>query len=223
MAIAFETPFISGKDSLNNEFRPAGEEPISIPPSLLISAMGQVDDVGRCVSMDLKRPGNLIYIVGTTKNELGGSHYALVEKLTGGEVPKVDLALSKKTFLALHEAIEKGLIRSCHDLSEGGLACAIAEMSFAGGFGAKIDLQKVPHSPDASDPTVLLFSESNTRFLCEVTPENAHAFESALQEIPQARIGEVTAFPNLEISSDTVLLQENQAALKEAWQKPLRW
>jgi phosphoribosylformylglycinamidine synthase len=224
MAIALGTPFISGKDSLNNEFRPAGaDEPISIPPSLLISALGQVEDVGRCVSMDLKRPGNLIYIVGLTKNELGGSHYAFVENLTGGEVPKVDFEQSKKTFLALHEAISAGLVRSCHDLSEGGLACAIAEMSFAGGFGAKIDLSKIPHAPDASDPTVLLFSEANTRFLCEITPENAASFESALKDIPHARIGEVIADSNLEISSNKVLIQENIDALKESWQKPLKW
>ena len=149
--------------------------------------------------MDLKRPGNLIYIVGLTKNELGGSHYAFVENLEGGEVPKVDFEMSRKTFLALHEAINAGLVRSCHDLSEGGLACAIAEMAFAGGFGAKIDLQKfrdfsplplgegpgVRAESASRQNVILLFSESNTRFLCEVTPENAAAFETALKEIPQ--------------------------------------
>jgi phosphoribosylformylglycinamidine synthase len=279
MAIALETPFISGKDSLNNEFRPSKKsgpdskksgspdssaigvpkaqeatgsaytesgspdssaigvpkaqeatgnaysenEPISIPSSLLISALGQVEDIAQCVTMDLKRPGNLIYLVGLTKNELGGSHYALVENLTGGEVPKVDFAVSRKTFDAIHNAIRKGLLRACHDLSEGGLACAIAEMAFAGGYGAKIDVNKVPCSEEAKDMTVLLFSESNTRFLCEVTPENAVAFESTLQEIPNAKIGEVTATPNLEISSDTDLIQENLTILKETWQKPLRW
>ena len=148
MAIALGTPFISGKDSLNNEFRPLGaKEPISIPPSLLISALGQVDDVRRCVTMDLKRPGNLLISVGVTKNELGGSHFALVEGLAGGEVPKVDAAVAKKTFAALHQAIDAGLVRACHDLSEGGLAVAVAEMAFAGGFGAKIDLTKVLPSP----------------------------------------------------------------------------
>jgi phosphoribosylformylglycinamidine synthase len=84
-------------------------------------------------------------------------------------------------------------------------------------------VNKVPCSEEAKDMTVLLFSESNTRFLCEVTPENAVAFESTLQEIPNAKIGEVTATPNLEISSDTDLIQENLTILKETWQKPLRW
>ncbi len=96
--------------------------------------------------MDLKRPGNFLYQVGLTKNELGGSHFALVEGLTGGESPKVDAAQAKKTFDALHRAIYKGLVRSCHDLSEGGLAAAVAEMAFAGGYGAKIDLTMPPLS-----------------------------------------------------------------------------
>ena len=161
VATALGTPFISGKDSLNNEFRPSGKgvrphlceppegpfrqmgsdpfsaEPISIPPSLLISALGQVDDVGRCVSMDLKTPGNLLYLVGLTKDELGGSHFSLVEGLSGGEVPKMDAAAAKKTFVAIHKAIHAEVVRACHDLSEGGLAVAAAEMAFAGGLGAR--------------------------------------------------------------------------------------
>ncbi|HYW78431.1 MAG TPA: phosphoribosylformylglycinamidine synthase subunit PurL, partial [Thermoguttaceae bacterium] len=133
MAVVLKTPFISGKDSLNNEFRPEGaDQPISIPPSLLISAMGQVDDVSRCVTMDLKESGNYLYQVGTTRNELGGSHFALVHGLSGGQVPRVDAETAKEMFAALHNAIDAGLVRACHDLSEGGLAVAIAEMAFAG-------------------------------------------------------------------------------------------
>ncbi|MBU4270841.1 MAG: phosphoribosylformylglycinamidine synthase [Planctomycetes bacterium] len=245
VAVELGTPFISGKDSLNNEFRPLGKgvrnrlceapegpfrqkvpdtfsEPISIPPSLLISAIGQVDDVARCVSMDLKEPGNLLYIVGETKNELGGSHFSLVEGLSGGEVPKVDARQAKTTFAALHAAINAGHVRACHDLSEGGLAAAIAEMAFAGGLGAKISLADVPRNGDL--PTAaLLFSESNTRFLCEVRPENAASFESALADVPHARIGEVVDSNKLEIVGETPLVQADLHALKEAWQKPLRW
>jgi phosphoribosylformylglycinamidine synthase len=247
LAVELGTPFISGKDSLNNEFRPIGaKETISIPPSLLISALGQIDDVRHCVTMDLKRPGNFLYQVGLTKNELGGSHFALVEGLSGGDAPKVDAAQAKKTFAALHRAIYKGLVRSCHDLSEGGLAAAVAEMAFAGGFGAKIDLKKVPFQssplPLATrtksplplgevqgegsikiDPAVLLFSESNTRFICEVTPDNAAAFETAMSGIACAKIGEVIDGTMLDIILDQPVLKTNIAALKESWQKPLRW
>ncbi len=138
-AVTLGTPFISGKDSLNNEFRhrlsDGSDESIAIPPSLLISALGQVDDVSKCVTMDLKEPGNRLFIVGETKNELGGSHFALVGGCCGGRVPQVDGEIAVKTFAALHQAIAAGTVRACHDLSEGGLAVALAEMAFAGGLG----------------------------------------------------------------------------------------
>lgn len=225
IATELGTPFVSGKDSLNNEFRPLGaKEPISIPPSLLISALGQVDDVRRCVTMDLKEPGNLIYIVGLTRDELGGSHFALVEGFSGGEAPKVDAKEAKKMFVALHNAINDGCVRACHDLSEGGLAVGIAEMAFSGGLGAKISLANVPTGDGCSLPAAsLLFSESNTRFLCEVRPENVAAFERALSGVPHARIGEVTKSSKLEIGGETSLVDVDLATLKEAWQKPLRW
>ncbi len=228
LALALGTPFISGKDSLNNEFRPHGaDQPISIPPSLLISAMGQMDDVSRAVTMDLKQAGNHLYLVGTTRNELGGSHLALVHGLSGGEVPRVDAPLAKRTFAALHAAIHAGLLRACHDLSEGGLAVAAAEMAFAGELGAEIDLQRAPRDLPADLPdadTVLLFSESNTRFLCEVTPQQAAAFEAALAGVPQARVGQVTATGRLRIQSgDKGLVDADWAALKAAWQRPLHW
>jgi len=219
------TPFISGKDSLNNEFRPEGaEEPIAIPPSLLISAIGQVDDAARCVTMDLKTPGSLLYIVGLTRSELGGSQFVRVEGLDGGHVPTVDVPVARRTFAALHRAIDVGLIRACHDLSEGGLAVAVAEMAFAGGCGATISLAKVPCCDDATETAVLLFSESNTRFLCEVRPEDADAFEAMLIEVPCVAIGEVVDGRMLRIDDDsTVVIEADIDELKEAWRKPLAW
>jgi len=224
LATALGTPFISGKDSLNNEFRPAGaSEPIAIPPSLLISALGQMDDVSRAVTMDLKEPGNALYLVGLTKNELGGSHFLAVHSLTGGQVPTVDAAVARQTFLALHQAMDAGLVRACHDLSEGGLAIALAEMAFAGGLGARVALDRVPSNADASAGAVRLFSESNTRFLCEVRPDQAAAFEAAMAEIPCARIGEVLNTNRLEIVADQPVVEASLATLKEAWLKPLAW
>ncbi len=225
MALTLETPFISGKDSLNNEFRPEGaEEAISIPPSLLISAIGHVEDVHHCVTMDLKQAGNHLYVVGLTKNELGGSHYALVEGLTGGEVPKVDAVAAKKTFAAVHRAMTAGLVRACHDLSEGGLATAAAEMAFAGGLGLRIKLDNVPRDDSATHPAVLLFSESNTRFLCEVPPQDADRFAAEFDGLPHARIGEVLDSGSIEIVFEgQPLLVADLAELKAAWQKPLDW
>ncbi|MCL2347702.1 MAG: phosphoribosylformylglycinamidine synthase subunit PurL [Planctomycetaceae bacterium] len=230
VAIAFGTPFVSGKDSLNNEFRPEGAaEPITIPPSLLISAMGQVDDVRTCITMDLKTPGNLIYIIGETKNELGGSHYALVEGMTGGQVPTVDVFQAKKTFEKLHQVIKSGTVRSCHDLSEGGFAVAMAEMCFAGGFGVTVALEKLPNKLDDSKldaetnhDIVLLYSESNSRFLCEVTPENAANFETALDGVPRARIGIVTGDAKLTIlSGNKTVIDKSTTDLHAAWKQTL--
>jgi phosphoribosylformylglycinamidine synthase len=230
VAVAFGTPFISGKDSLNNEFSyevNGDRRTISIPPSLLISAIGQVDDVTRCVTMDAKEPGNALYLVGLTRNELGGSHLALVENRTGGAVPQVDTGRAKSIFSAIHQAIHGGLVRACHDLSEGGLAVAAAEMAFAGGYGLSIVLDAVPDDipgTAAERDLALLFAESNSRFLCEVAPAQQRQFEAAISGVIHARIGEVTTEPKLVVKFNRqILIDSDIGRLKEVWQKPLRW
>ena len=142
--------------------------------------MGQVNDVSNCVTMDLKQAGSLIYIVGQTHREFGGSHFGLVMGRAGGQVPTVDADHARDLFVRLHRAIEAGCVTACHDLSEGGLSVGLAEMAFAGGLGAEIDLQNVPLSEtaslDATDSDALvirLFSESNSRFIVEVPVESA--------------------------------------------------
>ena len=229
-AIAFGTPFISGKDSLNNEFSyvdPAtGEKKtVAIPSSLLISAIGQVADVRQCVTMDLKQAGNLLYLVGVTKDEMGGSHYALVNSLGGGTVPHVDLEQAPKIFAAVHRAISSGLVRSCHDLSEGGLATAAAEMAFAGGLGVELDISSVAEAASLSDPAVLLFSESATRFLIEVEPTKSLQFEAAFAGLPLSRVGQVTSSGHVRVASSggDELIDASLVELKAAWLKPLAW
>jgi phosphoribosylformylglycinamidine synthase len=223
VAVALGTPFISGKDSLNNEFRPHDGPSIAIPPSLLISAMGQVRDVSRCVTMDLKEAGNVLFIVGQTHDELGGSHWLMVRGTNGGAVPKLDAAAAKATFFALHHAIDAGLVRACHDLSEGGLATALAEMAFAGGLGATVDIDKMPVASSLG-AEALLFSESNTRFLCEVRPDNIAAFKTSLADVPLAEIGSVLNEPSLTITKAAVtLVDAHLATLKAAWLKTLDW
>lgn len=226
MALAMGTPFISGKDSLNNEFSyqdEAGEkQTIAIPPSLLISAMGQVDDVRKCVTMDLKSAGNAIYLIGETHNELGGSHYSLVTNQSGGHVPQVDFEMAFKTFATVHAAIQAGAIRSCHDLSEGGLAAAAAEMAFAGGLGMEIDITSV--AANLPSPAHALFSESNTRFLMEVKADQKQAFAAMFEKagVPCRELGTVTENETLSVTAagENVLNAETQS-LKAIWQKPL--
>jgi len=220
VAVAFGTPFISGKDSLNNTYATQGGERLNIPHTLLVTALGRVQDVRNCVTMDLKEPGNLLYLVGTTKDELGGSHFHLVTGRQGGAVPRVDLATAPRLFAAVHAAISGGLVRACHDLSEGGLAVAAAEMCFAGGIGA--DLTGLPG--ELSDEAKL-FSESPTRFLVEVKPVHASAFEAAFAGLPVARAGVTLPDARLRIAgaNGEWLIWVKLATLKDAWQKPLRW
>ncbi len=200
-ALAYGTPFISGKDSLNNEYR-VGERAMAIPPTLLISALAVVPDVRRAVSMDLKRAGDLVYQVGLTRAELGGSEYARLCELEGGVVPAPDLESAPALFAKLHQAMKSGLVQACHDLSEGGLAVAAAEMAFGGGLGLDLDLARIQaetfgpgYDPDAT----ALFSESCTRFLVEVAPEDQGAFEATLDGAPCALVGRVRSDPVLEV------------------------
>jgi phosphoribosylformylglycinamidine synthase len=221
-ALAYGAPFISGKDSLNNEYLAADGTRTPIPPTLLISALAIVPDVGHCTTMDLKEAGNLIYLVGLTRDALLGSHYvdlAQVGSIDGSELPMVDLALAPKLLAAVHASIAAGLVRACHDLSEGGLAVAAAEMAIAGGLGMSIDLARVPQ-PGAVDERALLFSESPTRLLIEVRPADAMAFEAKLADLPHAQIGTVVTVEQLHVTSPigARLIDIAVADLKRAWQ-----
>jgi phosphoribosylformylglycinamidine synthase len=200
-ALAFGTPFISGKDSLNNEYR-VGEKTSAIPPTLLISALSIVPDVARSVSMDLKRAGSRVYLLGLTRAELGGSHFLELAGRTGGRVPRPDLSVAPRLFRALHAAIRAGLVLACHDVSEGGLAVAAAEMAFAGELGLDLSLDKMPVETwgPAFDPeSTRLYSQSCSRFLVEVAEGSATEFEKRLSALPLAAIGTVTSSRRLSI------------------------
>ena len=171
-ALAYGTPFISGKDSLYNEYVHDGMS-TAIPPTLLITAMGQVPDVRNCVTMDLKEPGNVLLLVGGQSAALGGSVWAEVRGVEAGDMPPVlDLELGRVLFRAVFESIQSGLIRSCHDLSEGGLAAGLAEMAIAGRLGVSATV------PGPAGDTFALFAESTSRFLLEVRPEHVAAVEA---------------------------------------------
>jgi phosphoribosylformylglycinamidine synthase len=223
-AIVYGTPFISGKDSLYNEYE-TGKESICIPPTLLISAMAVMDDVNKAVSMDCKKAGNLIYIIGATYNELGGSHYYAVHGYIGNSVPRVYPEKGKKLMNALSLAMNKGLISACHDLSEGGIGVAAAEMAFAGGLGMTINLKNVPLADSIERDDLILFSESNARFLAEVAPDKKKDFEKAMAGVDFAEIGQVMDNKKFEVygRNGKQVLTAPIAELKEAWQRPLRW
>ncbi|MBU1260916.1 MAG: phosphoribosylformylglycinamidine synthase subunit PurL [Planctomycetes bacterium] len=224
-AVAFGTPFISGKDSLNNNFICDDGKEISIPATLLISTMGIVDDVKKCVTADLKSAGNLLFIVGLTKNELGGSHYYKIKNQLGANVPKTDLRTAKLTAEKIHKAIDAEFVASCHDCSEGGLAVAISEMAFAGGLGVLVDLQGLPKTDDCTRLDAQLFSESCSRYIVEVRPEKFNDFAKLMLGVPFGQIGQVTEDKNLIIKSSLgkTVINASIGDLKDAWQRPLKW
>ncbi|MFH1478896.1 MAG: phosphoribosylformylglycinamidine synthase subunit PurL [Candidatus Omnitrophota bacterium] len=243
-AKGYKVPFISGKDSLNNEYSVHGKS-IAIPPTLLISAISVMDDLEKAVSMDLKRSGSLIYVVGLTYNEMGGSHYAMIKGVLGNSVPRLNTAFSAKVFKSLSRAIEKRLVLSSHDLSEGGIGVGLAEMAFSGEKGVEVNLSKVPYRGTGYPPTlklwradgargtglerdrndIILFSESNTRFIVEVDIKNKQKFESSMKGVPIGLIGRTKESTDLNIYGvdGEKIVSVDIFKLKEAWQKPLRW
>lgn len=195
-ALRYGTPFISGKDSLNNEYLGSDGLRHSIPPTLLISAIGLMDDVAKAVTMDLKEEGNLVYFLG---------------RLDSSTIPDYAPALYK----ALHQAIRQGLVRSCHDLSQGGLAVSAAEMCIGGRVGLEIDCS-----------TGDVFYEADACLLVEVRPEHAKTFEAALQGLPFRKIGAVARGdvslgpPRLKISHlGRALVDLDVFALVGAWKR----
>jgi len=224
VALAFGTPFISGKDSLNNSFVAKDGTKISIPHTLLVSSLAIVSDVRQCVTMDFKAAGNDVYVLGSTHEEFGGSHLHELLGLKGGVPPAVDLAVAPKIFAALHAVIRAGHIRACHDCSEGGLAVALAEMAFAGEVGADVTGLSVLPGADGLPDDAKLFSESATRFVIEASPGNSAALAMQFAGLPFAKVGTTVKESRLRIAgaNGEWLVWAKLSELKEAWQAPLR-
>jgi phosphoribosylformylglycinamidine synthase len=191
-ALFYGAPFISGKDSLNNEYLGADSLRHAIPPTLLISAIGIIHDVNQAITMDLKTAGNFIYLVGDFSTE---PKY----------VPDVP-ASTPQVYRALHHAIASGLVKSAHDLSEGGLAVAAAEMCIGGRLGMNVVATFL--TPSVRTGAAALFTEVNGCLLVEISPTNAPTFEQQSAGLPFTRIGLVTSRPVLKISDIEIPMKE---------------
>ncbi|MDR0724043.1 MAG: hypothetical protein LBF23_02535, partial [Endomicrobium sp.] len=223
MSKAFGIPFISGKDSLHNEYSISGKK-ISIPPVLLISAVGIIDNAANTITMPFKSSGNKIYILGITRNELGSSVFAKIKNIKNGIVPDVYPKESSPIMKSIYKAVNKGLIESCHDASEGGLAVSISEMSFASGYGVNINIDSIK-TDDNMSAAEILFSESNGRFIVEVEPKNENKFKKIFKGSNVREVGYVTDndFVIFESQKEKIKIKEKLINLLNAWRNTINW
>jgi phosphoribosylformylglycinamidine synthase len=194
---------------------------VSALETLQFSAISVIDDVSRCVSMDSKMPGDLIYVLGTTANELGGSEYYAHLGYVGLSVPRVLPEVSLKLYRALQNAITKGLVASVHGIYQGGLGVHLAMVAMGGNLGMDISLNPVPVNNIERDDTIL-FSESAGRFIVTVDPAGRKAFEKNFSGLACSCIGQVTTEPDIVIKGlkGTALISVAVQDLKAAWKEP---
>ncbi len=218
----FGTPCISGKDSMKNDYI-HNEIKISVPQTVLVSCISVIDDITKTVTMDMKEDGDLIIAVGKTYAELAGSEYFAQFGRVGNIAPKVNGPQAKKTFQCMEKAIKSGIIRSCHDISDGGLACCLAESAFAGDIGIDVDLNIVPTSGVYRDD-MLLFSESASRFVATIREKDLEQFQKLFKSVPYGVIGKVLAGKSFRIKGlrGDVIIDTDINYLKEAWQRPFK-
>ncbi|MEM4555141.1 MAG: phosphoribosylformylglycinamidine synthase subunit PurL [Candidatus Anstonellaceae archaeon] len=215
--LAYALPLISGKDSMKNDYK-FGKWRISIPPTLLISAIGKIEDISLAQTSDFKAEGDVIYVLGVTKAELGGSEYYAMKRLVGASVPKVNFKQNLKLYQKLQKAIRKRLVASCHDCSEGGLAVALAECCMGGELGAVVDLLPLGRR---LAPHQLLFSESAGRFVVSVRKKNEVAFRRVMRGCPCYKIGNVCGgLLEIKIAGKTAVKATIQQ-LKHHWKRGL--
>jgi len=230
---AFKVPCISGKDSMKNVWKikevvdgKETEKIVSIPPTLLFSARGKIDDVSKCVTMDVKKPGDLVYVVGETRGELGASEYYSYigekfrgERYIGNNVPGVDAESAKEIYGRVGEVTEREIAHSIHTPTLGGLAVALAQSAFAGGYGMDVDLGMVPYDGEKKRDDTVLFSQSNSRFIVTVPPERKGEFESLMAGTACSQIGVVTYDKRLKVKGlgGSYIIDSDTGRLKEAW------
>ncbi|MBL4701177.1 MAG: phosphoribosylformylglycinamidine synthase subunit PurS, partial [Phycisphaeraceae bacterium] len=221
-AMAYKTPFVSGKDSLNNQFTTEDGTVISIPPTLLITAMGIVQDATKTCTMDAKSSSNILLVIGNTTAAMCGSHYSMAyaDSSRDMSVPHTDLHDGPAQAAIVAGLINHGKIVSAHDCSDGGLLASAAEMAFAGEIGLNLDLCAVP-STAGIDDVAAAFAETPSRYLVEVTPQSLDQVVRLLRDkqIPFGEVGRFNDSANLTVRSANAgqLMDHPLADLKAAW------
>lgn len=220
---AYGVPCVSGKDSMKNDYTGGGEK-ISIPPTVLFTAMSVIPDASQAMTSDFKQAGDVIYVLGLTRPELGGSELADELGFASASVPQVDALSARKRYQSVRKAAQGKLLNACHDCSDGGLAVALAEMCVGGRLGADVDLSRVPVSSDCVSPLEILYSESHSRFVVSVPSGNVPSFEKVFAGQWMAPIGRVTENGRLVVTSGGEnILSEDVEVLAEAFKATLDW
>jgi len=224
LCLSYEIPLLSGKDSMYVDGNLAGRygetHKVSALETLQFSAISVIEDVTRCVTMDAKMSGDLVYIVGTTRNELGGSEYYDQLGYIGCNVPRVRPDEFIPLYRNLRRAIENELVASAHGIYRGGLAVHLALVAMGGNLGLNVDLAKVPASNVERDD-ILLFSESAGRFIVTVDPARRAVFEDIFKGEGCACVGTVTEQADLILQgfAHRTILSVPVQDLKTAWKK----
>jgi phosphoribosylformylglycinamidine synthase len=219
----FEIPLLSGKDSVyidgNLEGKYGETQKVSGLPTLQFTANTVIEDATKCITMDAKIPGDIVYVLGETKDELGGSEYYNMLGYTGLNIPKVDAKKSLPMYRALQKAIEEEIVASAHAVSRGGLGVNLAQVAFAGNLGMEVELDKVLRTVDRNDK--ILYSESAGRFIVTIDPKYKERFEELLPKDSYSNVGYVTKEDRFKIKGveGEEIINESIYSLKQDYKK----
>jgi phosphoribosylformylglycinamidine synthase len=222
--LAYGIPLLSGKDSMyidgNLRGRYGETHKVSGLPTLQFTANGVIDDVRKCVTMDAKIPGDLVYVLGQTRNELGGSEYYARFGYSGLNVPHVNAEGFILVYRALSKAVDEEIIASAHGIYRGGLGVHAALVAMAGCLGLNMDLSKVPVSETLSNDRIL-YSESSGRFIVTIAPENKESFQSAMEGLCYSLVGVVTEDKRLIVTGKegSTIIDLEIVTLKKSWKE----
>ena len=215
--LAYGIPLISGKDSMKNDANLKGKK-VSVRPTLLISLMGIIKDVTKAANTDFRQGGDLLYVLGETMGELGGTAYERNQKRPLGKCPELFTQSAFPLYQRLNTCISHRLIESCHDLSDGGFAVALAECSIGGGTGCSVDISRIPGPVNSMEDPRILFCETPSRFLVSVAPQNSDQFLQIIGDNPVAEIGRVTDKKKLQVfRNDREVFTLDCEQLAAAW------
>ena len=220
-AVAYRVPLISGKDSMKNDYYSDGEK-YSINPTLLVTVVGKIQDIEEAVTCNFKNPGDSIYLLGKTMGALGGSEYYKSYGGIGNGMPRVDLEANASLYNAVSKAAAGGLLSSAHDVSDGGIAVALAECTMGGLRGADFEMGEA--ESETEDERAFLFSEDPGRFIVSVSPENESRFRQVFSGLPAAKVGRVRGDKRMVIRKDgKMIVNQDITEMKALWRRALKW